>query len=238
MYIVFCHFSTQFPTTEMHLVRRFPTSQIPFAAQITLPSKFPIRIGDPDPHLTHGSFGPPESTLQTASRSVQLFLHGSTLWQTDRSTDKPRYSVCNNRPHLHSSEMRPNNKLCNIVAADGTNQWRNINKIYNDHLYQSANFLIAPRTSRCRRASLTFMHRNIFTKSVNRAVSLQQWNLLCTNWRSRWDFRVYIYCYYHRRQIFTFSPTHTLSLYPFPLLLRLLFPCTSPAAKRPFKSIQ
>jgi len=42
------------------------------------------------PHLTHGSFGPPQSTSQTASRSVQSCLQGSRSWQTDR----PRYSVC------------------------------------------------------------------------------------------------------------------------------------------------
>ena len=47
-----------------------------------------------------------------------------TDWQTDRHTDTPRYSVCNNRPHvphLHSSKMRPTNKLCNIAVTDGTN---------------------------------------------------------------------------------------------------------------------
>ena len=43
----------------------------------------------------HGFLGPPESTTQTASRSVQPLLQGSRSWQTDR----PRYSVCNNRPH-------------------------------------------------------------------------------------------------------------------------------------------
>jgi len=29
--------------------------------------------------------------------------------QTDRPTDRPRYSVCNSKPHLHSTAMRPNN---------------------------------------------------------------------------------------------------------------------------------
>jgi len=29
--------------------------------------------------------------------------------QTDQPTDRPRYSVCNNRPHLRSTVMRPNN---------------------------------------------------------------------------------------------------------------------------------
>jgi len=60
-----------------------------------------------DAHLTHSSLGPPESSTQTASRSVQLFLQGSLLWQTDsrqtdRPTDRPRYSVGNNKPHLRT----------------------------------------------------------------------------------------------------------------------------------------
>jgi len=55
-------------------------------------------------------------------------LIGSTTFAglkivTNRPTDRPRYCICNNRPHLHSSGMQPNNKLCNIVVTDGTNQW-------------------------------------------------------------------------------------------------------------------
>jgi len=42
--------------------------------------------------------GPPESSTQMASRSVQPFLQGSLVWQTDR----PRYLVGNNRPHLRT----------------------------------------------------------------------------------------------------------------------------------------
>jgi len=38
------------------------------------------------PHVTHASLGPSESTTQTASPSVQPFLQGSQLWQTDRQT--------------------------------------------------------------------------------------------------------------------------------------------------------
>ena len=64
---------------------------------------------------------------------------------TDRQTETPRYSVCNNRLHLHCSGMQPNNKLCNIVVQDGTIQSHNINEIYNVHLYQATNFLNAPR---------------------------------------------------------------------------------------------
>jgi len=59
--------------------------------------------------------GPSESTSQTASRSVQLFLQGSRSWQTDwptdRPTDRPCYSVCNIRPHrsTYSTAIRPKN---------------------------------------------------------------------------------------------------------------------------------
>jgi len=55
--------------------------------------------GGSGPHLIHGSLGPSESSTQRASRSVQPFLQGWLLWQTDR----PRYSVGNNRPHLRMS---------------------------------------------------------------------------------------------------------------------------------------
>jgi len=103
------------------------------------PQKCPFAWRDLDSHLIiHGSLGPAESTAQTTSRSVQLFLQGS------RSTDRPRKSICNNRLHLHSSEMRPNNKLCNIVARDDTNQWHSISEIYSVRLYQSMNFLNTP----------------------------------------------------------------------------------------------
>jgi len=102
------------------------------------------------------ALGLPESSTQTASRSVQpfwqssphsapgncsfpLLLHGflsptevlnphgisigSTVFaglgtvtgrHTDRPTDRPRYSVCNNRPHLRrlrSTTMQPNNAV-------------------------------------------------------------------------------------------------------------------------------
>jgi len=41
--------------------------------------------------------------------------------------------------------MQPNNKLCNIVVKDSTNQSHNIDEIYNVRLYQATNFLNAPR---------------------------------------------------------------------------------------------
>jgi len=81
------------------------------------PSKLPIAMGDvtPPPHLIRSSLSPQRKW----HRSVQPFLQGWRLWQTDRSTDTPRYSVCNNRPHLADAAMRPNNssnhKRCTLL---------------------------------------------------------------------------------------------------------------------------
>ena len=46
--------------------------------------------------LIRGSLGPPESTTQTTSRSVQPFC-------TANNRDRRRYSMSNNRPHLASA---------------------------------------------------------------------------------------------------------------------------------------
>jgi len=59
---------------------------------------FPLESQNLNPHLIHGSLGPPESSTEAASRSVQPFLQGSLVWQTDLRTDRPRYSVGSNRP--------------------------------------------------------------------------------------------------------------------------------------------
>ena len=47
-----------------------------------------------------GSSGLPKSSTQTASRSLQPFLHGLLGDKPDRQTDKSRYTVGNNRWHL------------------------------------------------------------------------------------------------------------------------------------------
>ena len=46
------------------------------------------------------SLAPPESWTQTLSRSLPNFLQGS-LGDTDRQTDRPRYSVVHNRRHIY-----------------------------------------------------------------------------------------------------------------------------------------
>jgi len=59
----------------------FPTQNCPFP------------WGDLDLHVIHCYLGPHKSSMQTASRSVQLFLQGSLVWQTDRPTDHAIRSV-------------------------------------------------------------------------------------------------------------------------------------------------
>ena len=73
----------------------------------TIDRSFTLAHGGSGPHLIHDSLSPPEWTTQTASWSVQPFLQGSWSWPTRRPTYRPRRSVCNNRPHLRSTVMRP-----------------------------------------------------------------------------------------------------------------------------------
>jgi len=52
-----------------------------------------------DPHLIHGCLGPPESTLQSTSQSVQQFLYRAHKYdqQTDTLTDHTTPSVAMTR---------------------------------------------------------------------------------------------------------------------------------------------
>jgi len=66
----------------------------------------PFPRGDLDPHLTGGSLGPPKSS------SIDAAVFAGLTSVTDRLTDRPRYLVGNNRPHLRnlrSTAMRPKN---------------------------------------------------------------------------------------------------------------------------------
>jgi len=76
------------------------------------PSKISLLLGDPDPHLIHGSVGPSESTTQMASRSVQPFLYGSRMWPTDTHTDRLKLHLQKEATSLHSVRvMWLNNKV-------------------------------------------------------------------------------------------------------------------------------
>ena len=72
------------------------------------PLKLRVLMGDLDPHLIHGSLGPPESLVQTACRLVQQFLQCTvTDIPTDRPTDHATRSVAISHIYARSTVMRP-----------------------------------------------------------------------------------------------------------------------------------
>jgi len=82
----------------------------------TYPSKLPFMCGDLNP-VWYVSLGTPESTSKMTSQLVEPFLQGSLLWQTNtqtgQQTERPRYSICNNRPHLRVVQCSL--KLCHLM---------------------------------------------------------------------------------------------------------------------------
>jgi len=67
----------------------------------------PFMCRDLDLHLLHRSLGPRVHTPNNISISWGLTN------VTDQQTDRIRYSVCNNRLHLHSTTMWPKNSMNN-----------------------------------------------------------------------------------------------------------------------------
>jgi len=64
------------------------------------PLKLPLPMRELDLHQIYVSLGPPESSTQRAPRSVQPFCRARYCdRQTDRPTNRPRYSVSNNKTH-------------------------------------------------------------------------------------------------------------------------------------------
>jgi len=97
------HNNAMFPNA----LKRWPQGvPILYNRQPLLPSKLPLPMVDVDPHLIHRSLGPLQSSTQTASRSVQLFLQGSLVWQTERPTDHAARSVIIG--YVCNTAMRPN----------------------------------------------------------------------------------------------------------------------------------
>jgi len=86
----------------------------------TFPPPITILL-DVDFYLTHGSFGPPESPTQTASRSVQPFLQGPRTWptdlyrHTDKQTDHATLSVAIGR----IAAMRHKNSVVRLTSCSG-----------------------------------------------------------------------------------------------------------------------
>jgi len=66
-------------------------------------SKVPLPVGIwTHPHLTRSSIGPPEST---SKRHLDRFSRFCRAHGRYRQTDRRRYSVCSNRPHLASAAL-------------------------------------------------------------------------------------------------------------------------------------
>jgi len=78
----------------------------------TMGRLFPLKIA----HLHGGSepsfntwFLEPTRVHNPNSISIGSAIFAGLMIMTDRPTDRWRYFVCNNRPHLRSTVMRPNN---------------------------------------------------------------------------------------------------------------------------------
>jgi len=92
------------------------------------PQNCPFPRGDLDTHLIHDSMGPSKPATQTASRSVQPFLQGSLLWQTDRQTDDATRSVATGRIYVRSRLLRCGLRTisteiqskCNVSVHEGS----------------------------------------------------------------------------------------------------------------------
>ena len=83
------------------------------------PAKLPLHFGRSGrPSNTHVSLGPPDTTPQTASRSVQPFFMAHERSQRNRPTSRPRYCVCRNRPLSHTGWAKKVIPLvqCNICT--------------------------------------------------------------------------------------------------------------------------
>jgi len=96
------------------------------------PPKLPRPIADLDNIYHIARWTHQSQPRQIASGSVQPFLQGLQTRPTDRHTDRPRYSICSNRPHL----MMP----C------GLNGFYN-NDIHNKHVaVQTINLIMYSKT--------------------------------------------------------------------------------------------
>ena len=68
-------------------------------------SKLPIHMRGSGPHLIHASLGPPQAHNLKTSRSIQLFLNSSRLWQRDRQTTL--WCVTTGHFYIRSTAMQP-----------------------------------------------------------------------------------------------------------------------------------
>jgi len=81
------------------------------------PLKLTLPMRESGHHLIHGSLGPCTRVLKPNGISIgSAFFSGLTI-VTDRPTDRPRYSVSNNRPHLLRCGLKHTEGY--IITGDG-----------------------------------------------------------------------------------------------------------------------
>ena len=119
----------QSPQPKQHL-NRFSCSctddrkmSLYFKTGTHFPQKIVPSHGGAGPHLIHGSLGQCRSSTQ---RHLDLFSLAGLTTVTDKSTDRPCYSVGNNRQHLcivHSTAMWPNNTKDRAKTCTELEKW-------------------------------------------------------------------------------------------------------------------
>ena len=72
-------------------------------------------MGGSGHHQIHNSLGPPESATK---RHLDRFGCFCRAHNHDRPTDRPCYSVCNKRPHLRSTAVRPKKWKLHITVMN------------------------------------------------------------------------------------------------------------------------
>ena len=111
--------STPHPNLHLDRFSRFCklSANSPYILQWAAPFllKLPLRVGNLNPiqcmvPLVHPSLHHPKRHLERFSRAHDCDR------QTDGQTDRPRCSVCSNRPHLRSTAMWPNDASERLVA--------------------------------------------------------------------------------------------------------------------------
>jgi len=97
-----CKSQTTFRLVQLFLHSSQQSIPIIYSGLPLASSKLPVTMGHLDPHALAwffgGSLGPLESSTQTALNRFSHFAGLTTV--TDRSTDRPCCSICNNRPYL------------------------------------------------------------------------------------------------------------------------------------------
>jgi len=82
-----------------------------FSMVRTTPQILCISVWDLEPHLIHGSLGPHES--------LAVFAGLTNVTNRHTHTERPRYSVCNNRPHLVIAAMPPKTAASDFPPQSG-----------------------------------------------------------------------------------------------------------------------